>query len=48
MAKAHGLLAHTDSPINIVANIVGYQDVPAFSHRFSAYFGHSPSNSRRQ
>ena len=48
MTKARGLLAHTDTPVNIVANKVGYQDVSAFSHRFSAYFGHSPRNSRHQ
>ena len=48
MDKARGLLAHTDTPVNIVANNVGYQDVSAFSHRFSVYFGHSPRNSRHQ
>ncbi|KJZ14890.1 hypothetical protein TW85_07305 [Marinomonas sp. S3726] len=48
MTKARGLLAHTDTPVNIVANSVGYQDLSAFSHRFSVYFGHSPSNSRHQ
>lgn len=48
MNKARGLLEHTDTPINIIANNVGYQDVSAFSHRFSVYFGHSPSHSRHQ
>jgi len=48
MDKARGLLEHTDTPVNIIANNVGYQDVSAFSHRFSAYFGHSPRNSRHQ
>lgn len=48
MTKARGLLAHTDTPVNIVASTVGHQDASAFSHRFSAYFGHSPRNSRHQ
>ncbi|NQZ82206.1 MAG: helix-turn-helix transcriptional regulator [Colwellia sp.] len=48
MEKARGLLANTDTPVNIVANDVGYFDVSAFSHRFSVYFGHSPRNSRSQ
>jgi AraC-like DNA-binding protein len=48
MVKARGLLAHTDTPIGLIANLVGYQDISTFSHRFSAYFGHSPRNSRHQ
>jgi len=42
MEKASALLAHTDLPIRIVAEQVGYQDLSAFSRRFSNYFGQSP------
>jgi len=42
MEKASALLAHTDLPIRIVAEQVGYQDLSAFSRRFSSYFGQSP------
>lgn len=42
MERARALLAHTDYPVNIVAAMVGYQDLSAFSRRFSAYFGQSP------
>lgn len=42
MDKARALLAHTDYPVHIIAETVGYQDVSAFSRRFSAYFGQSP------
>lgn len=42
MEKACVLLTHTDLPIRIVAEQVGYQDLSAFSRRFSHYFGQSP------
>ncbi|WP_017220510.1 AraC family transcriptional regulator [Moritella dasanensis] len=42
MEKASALLAHTDLPIRIVAEQIGYQDLSAFSRRFSRYFGQSP------
>ena len=43
MQKAQALLLHTDSPVSIVAELVGYTDVSAFSRRFSQYFGVAPS-----
>ena len=43
MQKAQALLLHTDSPIAIIAELVGYTDVSAFSRRFSKYFGIAPS-----
>lgn len=46
MEKAQALLVHTDYPINIIANQIGYQDLSAFSHRFSCYFGYSPRKLR--
>ncbi len=48
MEKAGALLAYTDYPLVIVAEMVGYKDVSSFSRRFSTYFGHSPKNSRKQ
>ncbi|WP_019616073.1 helix-turn-helix transcriptional regulator [Psychromonas ossibalaenae] len=42
MEKAKALLAHTDLPVRIVAEQVGYNDLSAFSRRFSSYFGQSP------
>ena len=46
MHKARALLAHTDTPVGIVASQVGYQDLSAFSHRFAHHFGHPPSKLR--
>ena len=42
MDKARALLAHTDYPVSIVAEQVGYTDLSAFSRRFSEHFGQSP------
>ncbi|MDD1781904.1 AraC family transcriptional regulator [Enterovibrio sp. ZSDZ35] len=41
--KAKALLTHTDLPIQIVAERVGYLDLSAFSRRFSMTVGLSPS-----
>jgi AraC-like DNA-binding protein len=43
MEKAKALLIHTDYPIQLVAEQVGYADLSAFGRRFSSYFGLSPS-----
>ena len=43
MEKARALLNHTDYPIQIVSERVGYSSLSAFSRRFSEYFGKSPS-----
>ena len=48
MEKARALLAHTDVPVNLVANQVGYGDVSAFSRRFSSHYGFTPKQSRSQ
>ena len=42
MEKSKALLAHTDLPVQLVAQNVGYSDLSAFSRRFSSYFGLSP------
>jgi len=44
MEKAKALLMHTDYPIQIIAEQVGYADLSAFSRRFSQYYGLSPSS----
>ncbi|RDE24860.1 AraC family transcriptional regulator [Motiliproteus coralliicola] len=46
MEKARALLLHTDYPIGIIAQQVGYQDFSTFSHRFSCHYGHPPSQLR--
>lgn len=43
MNKAKALVTHTDMPIAIVAQQVGYRDSSAFSRQFKLFFGHSPS-----
>lgn len=42
MEKAQALLSHTDLPVQLVAENVGYSDLSAFSRRFSRHFGMSP------
>ena len=46
MLKAKALLTHTDTPIQLIAEQVGYTDVSAFSRRFSTFYGLSPSQVR--
>lgn len=46
MEKAKALLVHTDYPVTLIAEQVGYQDLSAFSHRFTSYFGFSPRKLR--
>jgi len=43
MNKAKALLTHTDYPLHIVGEKVGYQTPSAFSRKFSQYFGFSPT-----
>lgn len=43
MEKAKALLSHSDLPVQLVAEQVGYQDLSAFSRRFSKHYGLSPS-----
>ncbi len=47
MEKAQALLRHTDYPIQLVAQAVGYSDHAAFSRSFSRYYGMSPSKYAR-
>ncbi|NMV11914.1 helix-turn-helix transcriptional regulator, partial [Vibrio parahaemolyticus] len=42
MEKAKALLTHTDLPVQLIAERVGYSDISAFSRRFSKHFGVSP------
>lgn len=43
MEKAQALLLHTDYPLQIIGEKVGYKDLSAFSRKFSQYFGFSPT-----
>ena len=45
--KAQALLRFTDMPVSRVAEEVGYQDVSAFSRRFTLFFGQSPKHFSR-
>lgn len=47
MEKAKALLIHTDTPIQIIAEQVGYNDLSAFSRRFSIHFSQAPSAFRK-
>lgn len=42
MQKAKALLVHTDYPVQLVAEMVGYRDASAFSRRFNDFYGLSP------
>lgn len=46
MEKAKALLTHTDIPVQLIAERVGYADLSAFSRRFSLSFGLSPRELR--
>lgn len=43
MKKAQALLTHTDYPLQIIAEQVGYTSLSAFSRKFSQFFGLSPT-----
>ncbi|MDG3084876.1 AraC family transcriptional regulator [Vibrio hannami] len=47
MERAQALLIHTDYPMQIVAESVGYSDLSAFSRRFSKFYGMPPSKISR-
>lgn len=46
MKKARALLSHSDTPIALIAQQVGYNDASAFSRRFLSYWGQSPKACR--
>jgi len=48
MEKARALLAHTDYPVGVVAEMTGYGDLSAFSRQFAKYHGRSPRDSRKR
>lgn len=48
MEKAKALLTHSDLPVQLIAERVGYTDLSAFSRRFSIHFGLSPRELARQ
>lgn len=47
MEKAQALLMHTDYPLPIIGEKVGYQEPSAFSRKFSQYFGFSPNKFKK-
>ncbi|WP_413702274.1 AraC family transcriptional regulator [Psychromonas sp. KJ10-10] len=47
MKKAQALLTHTDYPLQIIGEMVGYQELSAFSRKFSQYFGLSPTKFKK-
>lgn len=44
MQKAKALLTHTDLPVSLVAEKIGYATSSAFCRKFKAYYGLSPKN----
>lgn len=46
MEKAKALLTHTDLPIQLIAEKVGFSNPSSFSRRFSQFFGQSPKSYR--
>lgn len=46
MEKARALLTHSDLPVALIAEKVGYTNQSAFSRRFSSYFGEPPRQLR--
>ncbi|MCG8465665.1 MAG: AraC family transcriptional regulator [Xanthomonadales bacterium] len=42
LEKARALLAHTDLPVNIIAEEVGYRSQSAFGRKFKDFYGASP------
>lgn len=47
MEKAQALLTHTDYPLQIIGEEVGYKEPSAFSRKFSQYFGLSPTKFKK-
>lgn len=47
MEKAQALLRHTDFPVQLVGDMVGYPELSAFSRKFSQYFGFPPTYSKK-
>lgn len=43
MKKAEALLTHTDYPLQIIGEQVGYNELSGFSRRFSQFFGLPPT-----
>lgn len=45
--KAQALLTHTDYPLQMIGEQIGYKDLSAFSRKFSQYVGLSPTQFRQ-
>ncbi|MBU2923613.1 AraC family transcriptional regulator [Colwellia sp. 4_MG-2023] len=47
MEKAQALLTHTDYPLHIIGEKIGYKEPSTFSRKFSQYFGLSPTKFKK-
>jgi AraC-like DNA-binding protein len=47
MEKAHALITHTDYPLQIIGEKVGYREPSTFCRKFSQYFGLSPTKFKK-
>lgn len=47
MEKAQALLMHTDYPLQIIGEKVGFKELSAFSRKFKQYYGFSPKQFKR-
>lgn len=47
MEKAQALLTHTDYPLHLIGEKVGYQELSTFSRKFSQYYGLSPTKFKK-
>ncbi|XOV77422.1 MAG: helix-turn-helix domain-containing protein [Aestuariibacter sp.] len=47
MEKAQALLTHTDYPLQMIGEMVGYPDLSTFSRNFSQYYGLPPTKFKK-
>lgn len=47
MEKAQALITHTDYPLSLIGEKVGYKELSAFSRKFKQHFGNTPTQFRR-
>ena len=47
MEKAQALLTHTDYPLRIIGEQVGYKELSTFSRKFKQHFGISPKKFKK-
>lgn len=47
MEKAQALITHTDYPLSLIGEKVGYKELSAFSRKFKQHFGITPTQFKR-